>query len=111
MGYHAGYQKRNRDITNWTKKKRKNIRREDILANLSGRSPPRRKHSEARASNGLSLSPRPSTVEGDLFSDSKDFDFAAFVEGRNPFTDGGRKRHNYNDINMHESPHKRGRFS
>lgn len=114
LGYHAGYQKRNRDITNWSKKKRRNIRREDILAHLSGRSPPRsKKLTESRSANGLSLSPKPNSMESDIltFGENKDFDFTAFMEGRNPFAEGGRKRHNYNDINMHESPHKRGRFS
>ena len=109
LGYRAGYQKRNRDITNWIKKKRRTVRREDILINLSGRSPPRRKSSEPKT-NSISLSPKPATPENELltFSDGKEFDINAFVDGRNPFTEG-RKRHN--DINLMDSPHKRGRFS
>ena len=109
LGYHAGIQRRNRDITNWTKKKRKHIRREDILLHLSGRSPPRKR--ESRAGNGISLSPKPMDSELLNFGENKDFDFASFVEGRNPFAtqEGGRKRHS--DINMLDSPHKRGRFT
>jgi len=109
LGYRAGYQKRNRDITNWIKKRRRTIRREDVLLNLSGRSPPRRKTSDSRT-NSNSLSPKPATPENELltFSDGKDFDINAFVEGRNPFSEG-RKRHGGDSNNM-ESPHKRGRF-
>lgn len=110
LGYHAGYQRRNRDIINWVKKRRKNIRREDILLNLSGRSPPRRKLNEHRI-NSLSVSPKPaaSAMESDYNRDEhpREFDFTAFMEGRNPFTEG-RKRHS--DINIPETPHKRGRF-
>jgi len=109
LGYRAGYQRRNRDITNWIKKKKRTIRREDILLNLSGRSPPRRKSTEPRM-NSLSLSPKPASPENEVLtlSDGKEFDIHAFVDGRNPFHDG-RKRHN--DNNLMESPHKRGRFS
>ena len=109
LGYRAGYQKRNRDITNWIKKKKRTIRREDILLNLSGRSPPRRKLSEPRT-NSISLSPKPSNPENELLtlSDGKEFDINAFVDGRNPFAEG-RIRHN--DISLIDSPHKRGRFS
>jgi hypothetical protein len=65
LGYHAGIQKRNRDITNWTRKKRRMIKREDILAQLSGRSPPRKR--ESRTNTGLSLSPRPNAMDSDFF--------------------------------------------
>lgn len=114
LGYHAGYQKRNRDITSWVKKKRRNIRREDILLNLSGRSPPRRKGNDSRA-NSISLSPKPMSPTNDLltFNDTKEFDFNSLLaDGRNPFAannNDGRKRHS--DLNITESPHKRGRFN
>ena len=88
------------------------------MLHLSGRSPPRKR--ESRSGSGISLSPKP--MDSDLlnFGDTpKDFDFASFVEGRgNPFAappppssgEGGRKRHG-GDINMLDSPHKRGRFT
>lgn len=40
MGYQCGYQKRNRDLVAWLQKKKRNIRREEILAFITGRSPP-----------------------------------------------------------------------
>lgn len=111
LGYHAGIQRRNRDITHWVKKKRRMIKREDMLHHLSGRSPPRKR--ESRSNSGLSLSPKPHAMESELlnFGENKDFDLNSFMEGRNPFLppEGGRKRHS--DINMLDSPHKRGRFS
>lgn len=60
--------------------------------------------------NSLSQSPKPATPENEVLtlSDGKEFDIHAFVDGRNPFTEG-RKRHNEN--NFMESPHKRSRFS
>lgn len=36
----CGYQKRNKEILNWAKRKRHLIRREDLLAYLSGKPPP-----------------------------------------------------------------------
>ena len=47
QGFQSGYQKRNRDVLSWAKKKKKIIFREDLLSYLAGRSPPRRNH-EAR---------------------------------------------------------------
>lgn len=42
IGFQSGIQKRNKDIVSWAKKKRKLIRRDDLLSYLAGRSPPRR---------------------------------------------------------------------
>lgn len=42
FGFQKGKQYRNRDIVAWVKKKRRNIRREDLLAFLCGKNPPAR---------------------------------------------------------------------
>lgn len=42
FGIQKGKQYRNRDIVAWVKKKRRNIRREDLLAFLCGKNPPAR---------------------------------------------------------------------
>lgn len=42
LGYQSGYQKRNKDVLSWAKKKKKIILREELLSYLAGRSPPRR---------------------------------------------------------------------
>lgn len=44
QGFQSGYQKRNRDVLSWAKKKKKIIFREDLLSYLAGRTPPRRNH-------------------------------------------------------------------
>lgn len=36
----GGYQKRNLELVNWAKRKRRLIRREDLLAYLAGKHPP-----------------------------------------------------------------------
>jgi hypothetical protein len=40
----SGYQKRNKEILNWAKRKRRLICREDLLAYLSGKLPPKPNH-------------------------------------------------------------------
>ncbi|XP_046399189.1 UPF0472 protein C16orf72 homolog [Ischnura elegans] len=44
LGQQCGYQKRTRDILNWVRKRRKHIRREDLIAYLAGKAPPPRPH-------------------------------------------------------------------
>ncbi|GJQ72450.1 hypothetical protein Trydic_g3525 [Trypoxylus dichotomus] len=53
----CGYQKRNRELLNWAKRKRTLIRREDLLAYLSGKPPPPR-HSSHHGHHRLSPRPR-----------------------------------------------------
>lgn len=40
LGVAAGQQRRNKDLLSWAKKRRRHIRREDLIAYLSGKSPP-----------------------------------------------------------------------
>lgn len=54
----CGYQKRNRELLNWAKRKRTLIRREDLLAYLSGKPPPPR-HTHHHSYSHQRLSPRP----------------------------------------------------
>jgi len=44
LGIQCGYQRRNKEILSWARKKRRHIRREDLLAYLAGKSPPPRPH-------------------------------------------------------------------
>jgi len=113
-GYHAGYHKRTKDLASWARKKRKHIRREDLLAHLSGRSPPRRKTASTHDSRAISLSPKPASVSDELANfnlnmSDNEIDFAAALsEGRNPFSEV-RKRQ-CSDIVMEHSPCKRSKF-
>ncbi|KAI4484834.1 hypothetical protein M0804_007400 [Polistes exclamans] len=45
LGIETGKQKRSKEIMNWARKKRRMIRREDLLAYLAGKPPPPRPHS------------------------------------------------------------------
>lgn len=45
LGIESGKQKRSKEIMNWARKKRRMIRREDLLAYLAGKPPPPRHHS------------------------------------------------------------------
>lgn len=40
LGFQCGYQKRNRDLISWLQKKKRNIRREELIAYITGRTPP-----------------------------------------------------------------------
>jgi hypothetical protein len=85
LGIQKGKQHRNRDIVAWVKKKRRNIRREDLLAFLCGKNPPaRNRHASAmvRQSSRLSVerthSPRLQGTES--LSSATEPDLQAFRE-------------------------------
>lgn len=55
LGVEMGKQKRSKEILNWARKKRRMIRREDLLAYLAGRPPPPRPHSHRFVSTVIYL--------------------------------------------------------
>lgn len=79
LGLQLGYNKRIRDIMTWAKKRRRHIRRDELLAMLCGKTPPvknqrhspprsrvgSRSHSD-RGSPNLSAVPRVADNEPDL---------------------------------------------
>ncbi|XP_067115203.1 HUWE1-associated protein modifying stress responses [Osmerus mordax] len=62
LGIQVGYQRRNKEVLSWLKKRRRNIRREDLISFLCGKAPPPR---NPRAPPKLAvMSPsRPSSTE------------------------------------------------
>ncbi|CAH0564500.1 unnamed protein product [Brassicogethes aeneus] len=54
----SGYQKRNNELLNWAKRKRRLIRREDLLAYLSGKPPPPSRQNHHHSHHRLSPRPR-----------------------------------------------------
>lgn len=70
LGVEMGKQKRSKEIMNWARKKRRMIRREDLLAYLAGKPPPPRPHSHRSSpkprmmvcGSSPSQSPTPSMV-------------------------------------------------
>lgn len=57
----SGYQKRNNEILHWAKRKRRLIRREDLLAYLAGKPPPLSRQSHHHHGHHR-LSPRPRNI-------------------------------------------------
>ena len=100
-GYQAGYQRRNKDMLAWAKKKRKNIRREDLISFLCGRTSPKRRQSDSTKS--ITLSPK--TTDG-LYNHSDNL--ASELDHINLMED--RKRQHSTDIIMESPNHKRQRF-
>ena len=64
LGIHVGYQRRNKDVIAWAKKRRRTIRREDLISFLCGKVPPPR---TARAPPRVAMvsASRSSTTETD----------------------------------------------
>ncbi|XP_044252447.1 UPF0472 protein C16orf72 homolog isoform X3 [Tribolium madens] len=61
----CGYQKRNKEILNWAKRKRRLICREDLLAYLSGKLPPKPNHHHQYHHHNhhrIPMSPRPRNI-------------------------------------------------
>jgi len=52
LGIQQGHQRKSRDILNWVKRKRRNIRRDDLIAYICGKSP---SHLRPRSNNNLGL--------------------------------------------------------
>ena len=59
LGVQTGKQRRTRDIISWVKKRRRHIRREDLLAFLCGKNPPPR----SRIPSGMVLHSQSSRIE------------------------------------------------
>ncbi|XP_033323867.1 HUWE1-associated protein modifying stress responses isoform X2 [Megalopta genalis] len=60
LGGEVGRQKRSKEIMNWARKKRRMIRREDLLAYLAGKPPPPRPHSHRSSPKPRSCGSPPS---------------------------------------------------
>lgn len=71
LGYQSGYQKRNKDVLSWAKKKKKIILREELLSYLAGRSPPRRTH-ELRNTSTTTLGSNSMLLPSGMDSDNVD---------------------------------------
>lgn len=59
LGIQCGYQRRNKELLSWARKKRRTIRREDLISYLAGKPLPPRPHS---MHHGFRTSPRPRLV-------------------------------------------------
>lgn len=74
MGLQIGSNRRIRDIINWAKRRRRHIRRDDLIAYLCGKPPPKsQRHSPPRSRVGSrSLSERGSPISAGSLAQDRD---------------------------------------
>ncbi|XP_028828310.1 UPF0472 protein C16orf72 homolog isoform X2 [Denticeps clupeoides] len=66
LGVQLGHQRRNKDVLAWVKKRRRNIRREDLISFLCGKTPPPRSARTTPRLTVVSSAETSSSVETDL---------------------------------------------
>ncbi|XP_057323291.1 HUWE1-associated protein modifying stress responses isoform X1 [Microplitis mediator] len=140
LGVEIGRQKRSKEIMNWARKKRRTIRREDLLAYLAGKPPPPRPHTHRSSPKprmmvcgsppsqsptaSMVVTPTPEPVDQD--SDLHAFREAIALSGSPISRRAGRqselsafissefarhhKRPASHDVDMGSPTHKRSRF-
>ncbi|XP_056634277.1 HUWE1-associated protein modifying stress responses [Diorhabda carinulata] len=118
----SGYQKRNIEIFNWAKRKKRLIRREDLLAYLAGKHPPppsrqHHHHSHHRLSpRPRNLSPPPNVANQDIVDPNlRTFREALVTSPLCAFITGEMARHTKrpaspSDVTMGSPTQKRARF-
>lgn len=93
VGIHIGYQRRNKDVLAWVKKRRRTIRREDLISFLCGKAPPPR---NSRAPPRLTVvSPNRATsaeTSSSVEADLQPFREAIALHGNAPALLWGRDR-------------------
>lgn len=78
LGIHLGYQRRNKDVIAWVKKRRRTIRREDLISFLCGKVPPPR---TSRAPPRVASRPPPPETDGSVETDLQPFREAIALQG------------------------------
>ncbi|KAF5290364.1 hypothetical protein FQA39_LY14747 [Lamprigera yunnana] len=89
LGIQCGYQKRNRELLSWAKKKRPNIRREDLLAYLSGKPLPPRStthHTHRGSPRHRNISPPPGVVPPESLGSDADLHTFREALARSPIS-------------------------
>lgn len=126
QGLHSGYQKRNRDVLSWAKKRKKIILREDLLSYLAGRSPPRRTHEVRHASTttvGSNSMPLPPGMDSDSVDTGvqcygtpfnalaalPEIDTSAFFATGGGLGSYGPRRRNHAEANISDTESREGR--
>lgn len=78
LGIHLGYQRRNKDVIAWVKKRRRTIRREDLISFLCGKVPPPR---TSRAPPRVASRAPPPETDGSVETDLQPFREAIALQG------------------------------
>ncbi|MGH0158589.1 UNVERIFIED_CONTAM: hypothetical protein FKN15_000313 [Acipenser sinensis] len=84
LGIQIGYQRRNKDVLAWVKKRRRTIRREDLISFLCGKAPPPR---TSRAPPRLTVVSPSTETSSSVETDLQPFREAIALHGKfQPFT-------------------------
>lgn len=89
LAMQCGYQKRNRELLSWAKKKRRNIRREDLLAYLSGKPLPPRStthHTHRGSPRHRNISPPPGVAPPESLGSDADLHTFREALARSPIS-------------------------
>lgn len=83
LGIHLGYQRRNKDVIAWVKKRRRTIRREDLISFLCGKvPPPRTARAPPRVAMVSASRPSPPETGSSVETDLQPFREAIALHGR-----------------------------
>ncbi|XP_039255937.2 HUWE1-associated protein modifying stress responses-like [Styela clava] len=83
LAIQCGYQRRNKELLAWVRKKKRNIRREDLISFLCGKSPPHRSSVSSRSSRPSSSASVSKTDVVTHDSDLQQFQEALSMQGLN----------------------------
>lgn len=82
LGIHLGYQRRNKEVIAWAKKRRRTIRREELISFLCGKvPPPRTARAPPRVSMVSASRPSPSETGSSVETDLQPFREAIALHG------------------------------
>ena len=85
LGIQIGYQRRNKDVLAWVKKRRRTIRREDLISFLCGKAPPPRTSKAPPKLTVMSPNRAPSTeTSSSVETDLQPFREAIALHGMSP---------------------------
>lgn len=83
LGIHLGYQRRNKDVIAWVKKRRRTIRREDLISFLCGKvPPPRTPRAPPRVAMVSASRPSPPETDSSVETDLQPFREAIALHGK-----------------------------
>lgn len=83
LGIHLGYQRRNKDVIAWVKKRRRTIRREDLISFLCGKvPPPRTPRAPPRVAMVSASRPSPPESDSSVETDLQPFREAIALHGK-----------------------------
>ena len=83
LGIHLGYQRRNKEVIAWVKKRRRTIRREDLISFLCGKvPPPRTARAPPRVAMVSASRPAPPETDSSVETDLQPFREAIALHGK-----------------------------